>query len=189
MIVAFLARNWGETKGPGPKHTFYAFDKNNGKLLWTAAPGGRPKDTTYSNPIIRVINGQRQLICGNADGGIYAINARTGASIWGFQMSKRGINSSPVVDGNLVYISHGEDNIDIATSFGRIQCIDATGSGDVTETNSVWRVDNVKAGYTGLLVKDGILYVVADRCKSTRLNSSHVLLWYAVFRFQQKNNQ
>jgi outer membrane protein assembly factor BamB len=162
VIVAFLARNWGETKGPGPKHTFYAFDKNNGKLLWTAAPGGRPKDTTYSNPIIRVINGQRQLICGNADGGIYAINARTGASIWGFQMSKRGINSSPVVDGNLVYISHGEDNIDIATSFGRIQCIDATGSGDVTETNSVWRVDNVKAGYTGLLVKDGILYVVAD---------------------------
>ena len=162
VIVAFLARNWGETKGPGPKHTFYAFDKNNGKLLWTAAPGGKPHDTTYSNPIVAVINGQRQLICGSADGGIYGINARTGASIWGFRMSKRGINSSPVVDGNLVYISHGEDNIDLSTSFGRIQCIDASGTGDITETHSVWRVDNVKAGYTGLLVKDGILYVVAD---------------------------
>jgi outer membrane protein assembly factor BamB len=162
VIVGFLARNWGETRGPAPKHTFYAFDKNSGKLLWTAAPGGKPNDTTYSNPIIRVINGQRQLICGNADGGIYAINARTGASIWGFRMSKRGLNASPVVDGNLVYISHGEDNIDLSTSFGRIQCIDATGFGDVTETKSVWRVDNVKAGYTGLLVKDGILYVVAD---------------------------
>ncbi len=161
VIVAFLARNWGETKGPAPKHTFYAFDKNDGRLLWTAAPGGAPEDTTYSNPIVAVINGQRQLICGNADGGIYGINARTGESIWGFHMSKRGLNASPVVDGNLVYISHGEDNID-STAFGRIQCIDATGSGDVTESHSVWRVNNVKAGYTGLLVKDGILYVVAD---------------------------
>lgn len=161
VIVGFLARNWGETKGPAPKHTFYAFDKNDGKLLWTAAPGGPPNDTTYSNPIVAVINGQRQLICGNGDGGVYAINARTGASIWGFAMSKRGLNSSPVVDGNLVYISHGEDNID-DTTFGRIECIDGAGSGDVTKTHSVWRIDNVKAGYTGLLVKDGILYVVAD---------------------------
>lgn len=161
VIVGFLARNWGETKGPAPQHAFYAFDKNDGKLLWVAAPGGAPNDTTYSNPIVAVINGQRQLICGNADGGIYAINARTGAPIWGFEMSKRGLNASPVVDGNLVYISHGEDNID-NTAFGRIQCIDATGSGNVTETHGVWRIDDVKAGYTGLLVKDGILYVVAD---------------------------
>jgi len=161
VIVGFLARNWGETKGPAPQHAFYAFDKNDGKLLWVSAPGTPPNDTTYTNPIVAVINGQRQLICGNADGGIYAINARTGAPIWGFAMSKRGLNASPVVDGNMVYISHGEDNIDNPT-FGRIQCIDATGTGDVTATHSVWRVDDVKAGYEGLLVKDGILYVVAD---------------------------
>ena len=125
------------------------------------APGEAPNDTTYSNPVIRVINGQRQLIAGNGDGGIYAINARTGQPIWGFRMSKRGVNATPVVDGNYVYMTHGEDNID-STEFGRVQCIDATGSGDVTETHSVWRVDGLKAGYTGLLVKDGILYVVAD---------------------------
>ena len=61
----------------------------------------------------------------------------------------------------MVYISHGEDNID-NSEFGRVQCIDATGSGDVTETHGVWRVDGIKAGYTALLVKDGVLYVVAD---------------------------
>ena len=76
-------------------------------------------------------------------------------------MSRRGLNSSPVVDGNLVYISHGEDNID-NIEFGRIQCIDASKTGDLTETGGVWRYDGLKAGYTGLLVKDGILYVVAD---------------------------
>jgi len=161
VIVGFLERNWGDAKGPAPKHAFYAFDKNDGRLLWKSSPGGAPNDTTYTNPIVAVIKGQRQLICGNADGGIYAINARTGSPIWGFEMSKRGLNASPVVDGDLVYISHGEDNVD-ETTFGRIQCIDATGSGDVTKTHGKWRVDNVKAGYAGLLVNDGILYVVTD---------------------------
>ena len=161
VIVGFLARNWGESKGPSPRHTFYAFDKKTGALLWTSAPGGTPYDTTYANPVVAVINGQRQLICGNGDGGIHAINARTGAPIWSFRMSKRGLNSTPVVEGNLVYISHGEDNND-TTAFGRVQCIDATGTGDVTETHSVWRVDQVKSGYSALLIKDGILYVIAD---------------------------
>jgi outer membrane protein assembly factor BamB len=161
VIVSFLCTNWGETGGPAPKHTYYAFDKRSGQLLWTSAPGGPPADTNYSCPVVAVIDGVRMLIAGNADGGIYAMNARTGQPIWGFRMSKRGLNTTPVVDGNLVYISHGEDNID-TVRFGRIECIDATGQGDVTDTHSVWRVDDIKAGYTGLLVKDGILYVVAD---------------------------
>ena len=70
--------------------------------------------------MVTVINGQRMLIGGNSDGGIYAMNARTGKPIWGFQMSLRGLNSSPVADGNLVYISHGEDNVD-NTEFGLVK--------------------------------------------------------------------
>jgi outer membrane protein assembly factor BamB len=161
VIVSFLAVNWGDTKAPPPKHFYYAFDKRNGRLLWVSAPGGPPNDTNYSVPLVTVIDGMRMLIGGNSDGGIYAINARTGGPLWGFRMSKRGLNASPVVDGKYAYISHGEDNLD-TVEFGRIQCIDATGRGDVTETHSVWRVDGVKAGYASLLVKDGILYVVAD---------------------------
>ncbi|MCP4511301.1 MAG: PQQ-binding-like beta-propeller repeat protein, partial [Fuerstiella sp.] len=121
-------------------------------------------DTNYSNPTITVIEGQRLLIGGGADGGIHAINARTGAHAWSFRMSKRGLNATPVVDGNHVFISHGEDNID-NREFGRIQCIDARGKGDITESNSVWRIDGIKAGYTALIVKDGVLYVIADTGK------------------------
>ena len=76
-------------------------------------------------------------------------------------MSRRGLNAAPAVVGHRVYISHGEDNID-NTNFGRIECIDGRGTGNITATNSIWRVDGVKAGYTGLLIQDGILYVVAD---------------------------
>ncbi len=171
VIVSFLALNWGKTAVPPPKQTYYAFDKRTGKLLWTSAPGGRPYDTNYSCPIVTVIDGKRMLIGGNSDGGIYAINARTGEPIWGFRMSKRGLNASPVTDGKHVFISHGEDNID-TVEFGRVQCIDATGTGDVTKTHSVWRVDDIKAGYGSLLVKDGILYVITDTGKLVAFDSA-----------------
>ena len=164
VIVAFFGLNWGETAAPPPKQAFYAFDKRTGALQWVSMPGGRPHDTSYANAIVTVIEGERMLICGNADGGISAINARTGEPLWNFAMSKRGLNTSAVADGKYVYISHGEDNID-SVDFGRVQCIDATGRGDITKTHSVWRVDDIKAGYTGLLVKDGILYVVSDTGK------------------------
>ena len=163
VIVSFLAANWGDTKGPAPKHFYYAFDKRTGDVQWVSAPGtAAPKSTNYSVPIVTVIDGQRMLIGGNSDGGIYGMNARTGKPIWDFHISLNALNVSPVVDGNLVYIANGEDNID-NNEFGRVQCIDATaGTGDITESGSVWRVDGIKAGYTSLLVKDSILYVVTD---------------------------
>lgn len=161
VIVGFFGLNWGDTAKPPPKMTYYAFNKLSGELLWTSPVGGPPKDTNYSHPVIAVIDGQRLLIGGGADGGIHAINARTGKSVWSFHMSRRGLNAAPAVVGHRVYISHGEDNID-NTRFGRIECIDGRGTGDITKTNSIWRVDGIKAGYTGLLVQDGILYVVAD---------------------------
>ena len=161
VIVSFLAANWGETKGPAPKHYYYAFDKRTGDLQWVTAPGERPKSTNYSCPILTSINGVRTLVGGNSDGHIYGINARTGQRIWQFRMSLNALNCTPAIDGNLVYISHGEDNVD-NQEFGRVQCIDASGTGDITETHGVWRADGIKAGYSALLVKDGILYVVTD---------------------------
>ena len=163
VIVGFFGLNWGRYKSPPPKMTYYCFDKKTGELIWTSPVGKPPLDTNYSVPTIAVIDGQRLLIGGGADGGIHAINARTGAPVWSYRMSKRGLNASAVVDGNMVYISHGEDDIDTSEfGLGRVQCIDGRGTGDITDTNGVWRVDGVKAGYTALTLKDGILYVVAD---------------------------
>ncbi|MBL8892877.1 MAG: PQQ-binding-like beta-propeller repeat protein [Planctomycetaceae bacterium] len=161
VIVNFVTSNWGETKGPVPANTFYAFDKRTGELLWVASTPGRPIDSNCSMPVVRVINGQRLLIFGDSDGSVSAMNARTGKMVWNFRMSRRGLNATIVVDGNYVYASHGEDNID-NQEFGRVQCINAIGEGDITETNSVWRVDGIKAGFCGLLVQDGILYVLSD---------------------------
>ncbi len=161
LIVAIPCLNWGETGNPPPKHTFYAFDKRTGELLWIAAPGGAIGDTFYTNPVVAIVDGVRQIISGNGDGGVYGINARTGEKLWGMKLTKRGMNVTPVVNGKYVYISHGEDNID-SLAFGRVQCIDATARGDLTEKGGVWRVDGVKAGYASPCIHDGVLYVVTD---------------------------
>jgi len=161
LVVGFLAANWGDSKGPGPMHYYYAFDKKTGSLDWVAAPGTAPEGTNYSTAIVAVIGGQRMLIGGNGDGGVYAINARTGKKIWGFQMSKAAINATPSVWNNRVYINHGQDNVD-NQEFGRVQCIDATGMGDITGTGSVWRIDGIKADSASSMVHDGVAYFVSD---------------------------
>ncbi len=157
LIVSFLTAGWGPNFAP--RHRFYAFDKETGDILWSSAPGGRPFDTTYSVPVARVINGQRLLIDGNGDGGIYAIKAGTGEKVWGFPLSKRGINSSVVVDGNLVYASHSEENADGSTAMGRIVSLDASQIAE-GKPKEVWRAEGVQAGYASPALYRGVLYHV-----------------------------
>lgn len=157
VVISFLSTSWGSHR-PG-RHRYYALNKNTGETVWISTPGGPPKDTTYSTPVIAVINGQRVLVAGNADGAIYALKIGTGEMVWKFQFSKRGINSSVVVDGTRVYASHSEENMD-NTSMGRVVCIDGTGTGDVTKTHEVWRYDESTVGYTSPIVHDGSIYFV-----------------------------
>ncbi len=157
VIISFLNSSFGDqARGV---HRYLAMDKSTGEMLWWSAPGGAPLDTTYSVPVVATVEGRRLLIAGNADGGIYALEARTGKKIWGFQLSQRGINSSVVVDDHRVYASHSEENHD-STEMGRVVCIDARGTGDVTKTHELWRQDGVAAGYASPLLHDDRLYVV-----------------------------
>ena len=157
VIISYLNSSWGE-QVPG-RHRYFAFDKHNGYVVWIATPGGRPRDTTYSVPVVAEINGQRLLIGGNADGGVYAMKVRTGEKVWGFNLSKRGLNTSVVVDDGKVYAAHSEENFD-TTEMGRVVCIDATGSGDVTQTHEVWRRDGLLAGYTSPTMFQNRLYII-----------------------------
>lgn len=160
VIVSFLNTSWGALAGPS--HRYVAFDKRSGEVVWWSKPGGRPLDTTYAVPVVAVINGRRQLIGGAADGTVFGLKIATGEPVWSFKLSKRGLNVSPVVHGNHVYIAHSEENID-NTAMGRVVCVDASGKGDVTKTHEVWRVDGLKVGYASPLLHDGRLYVIENR--------------------------
>ena len=159
LILGVIGSIWGDLGGP-PTHRYVAFDKANGRIRWISTPGGRPADmNTQSVPIVAVVNGQRLIIDGNADGHIYALQARTGRKVWQFRLSQRGINVSPVIDGTTVYAAHSEENVDRGT-MGRVVAIDATGEGDITASGEQWRIDDLAVGFSSPLIQDGTLYVI-----------------------------
>jgi outer membrane protein assembly factor BamB len=176
LILSFSNSGWG-AQGP-PRHRYFAFDKMSGAVQWVATPGGAPRTmTTYTNPVVAVIDGQRLLIDGNSDGSVYALKARSGEVVWKFELSKQGLNSSVVVDGNRVYASSSDENIDEG-SMGRVVCIDGTGRGDVTRTHEVWRANELKVGYASPLVHDGRLYVIDDSGNMNALDAdTGKVLW------------
>ncbi len=162
VIISFtyILTQWGTGKKKAG-HRYYAFDKRTGDVIWWAQPGGRPLNTTYSTPVITVVDGKRMLIAGNADGNVYGMLARTGEKVWTFKLSGGGLNSSAVADGKYVYISHSEENL-TGNVMGRVVCIDASGKGDITETGEVWRADGLKVGYASPALANGRLYVMTN---------------------------
>ncbi len=157
VIAHSVSSVWGPHRPAGDR--WIAFDKKSGEILWMTDRNGRPAGdlNTYATPVVAEIGGRRQLITGGADGWVRALDARTGEELWKFRLSKRGLNSSPVVDGTTVYISHSEENVDTAV-MGRLVAIDATGSGDVTGSHEKWRVEGLQAGYASPTIHDGVLY-------------------------------
>ena len=177
VILSVIGAIWGDYAGP-PRHRYIAFDKRTGEVQWIATPGGSVFDmNTQSVPIIAVVNGRRLLIDGNADGHIYALQARTGEKVWEFNLSKRGINVSPVIDGTTLYVAHSEENLDEGT-MGRVVAIDATGTGDITASHEKWQVNELAVGFSSPMVKDGRLYVIDNSANLYAIDASDGrILW------------
>ena len=167
VILSFLNTSWGSHAAM--RHRYFAFDKRTGTVVWTSTPGGRPKDTTYPVAVIAEIWGRRLLIDGNSDGHVYAMDVAAGEKVWGFEVSQGPLNSSVVVDGTRVYASHNRENTD-TTVIGRVVCIDGTGTGDVTKSHEVWRVDGIEAGYSSPALHNGRLYIVDSSANLHCLN-------------------
>jgi hypothetical protein len=138
-------------------------DKRTGAVVWWSEPSGQPKDTYYSVPAVGVIAGQRQLVSGTADGSVVGMQVRTGKKLWGYNFSTSAINVSPVIDGDLVYISHGEENPDNNIK-GRIICLDCSQIKD-GQPKLVWKKDGVKARWSSPILKDGRVYFADEIAK------------------------
>ena len=152
VVISMGNRGWADRP---PSHRYMAFDKRTGETVWMARPGGGGQVdlTVYSTPIAATIDGRRLLIAGNGNGGIFAFKAATGEAVWGFPLSRRGINTSPVAADNRVYATHSEENVD-NTTMGRVVCLDA-GTG-----REIWRQDGIAAGYASPALHAGRLYVI-----------------------------
>jgi outer membrane protein assembly factor BamB len=167
VILGLVNGSWGDqARG---NHRFVAFDSKTGAVVWWSSPTESLNQATvglrgtyYSNPVIAVVNGQRLLISGGADGCAHALKLRTGERAWSFQFSAGVVNPSPVVDGNLVYMCHGEENPG-GGSIGRVLCLDMS---EVKggKPKVVWDNKNLarRFGLASPALADGKLYIPED---------------------------
>jgi outer membrane protein assembly factor BamB len=145
VIVSGVSTGWGEHARAS--HRFFAFDKNNGQIVWISTPGGRPYDTTYSPPIIAEVNGTKMLFAGGGDGAAHAIKVLTGEPVWKFEMSKRGINTGILVYNNQAIVSHSEENLD-TSEMGLLASLDATATGALNAKNIKWQIKGFQGGFS-----------------------------------------
>lgn len=170
VIISGVLINWGEFSRP--THRFLAFNKLSGEQVWIASTTPLPDDTTYSMPIPCVLGGQAAIVFGAADGWFYALQPRTGKEIWKFHFSQRGLNLTPLVSGNTVYMGSSEENVGEST-MGYIAAIDGTGTGDVTKSKLIWGVKELGMGRGSPLLLDGKLFCPEDTGKLLILNAQN----------------
>jgi outer membrane protein assembly factor BamB len=163
VIVGIVQASWGNL-GVGANR-WVAFDSKTGKVVWWAESPGILRGTYYSNPVVAVIKGERLMITGGADGGVHAFQVRTGKRVWSYTIATGVINPSPVVNGNYVYISHGEENPESGAGIGRVVCLDAGTIRD-GKPDLVWDFrKGIRFGLASLAFADGLLYVPDDAAK------------------------
>lgn len=168
VIVSGVIIGWGEQAKPS--HRFFAFDKRNGQVVWNQGTRPLPYDTTYSAPVLTAFNGQAAMVFASGDGGVHAFQPRTGKPIWKYDVSGRGINTTPLVVGNTVFCGHPEENLD-STAMGAVFAINGGATGDLTGTeNELWRVKEMFVGRAAPLQIGDYLYVIDDRAKMHVLN-------------------
>jgi outer membrane protein assembly factor BamB len=155
VIVSAISSSWGSQAQR--RQRFYGLDKRTGDIVWVSTPGDRPYDTIYSTPIIVDINGTRLLISGGADGGVYAMKPQTGENVWGYVMTKRGVNTVISMSGNNAIVTHSEENLD-TSEMGMIAALDATAKGKLGPANLKWSVKGFQAGVSSPIVDGDRIY-------------------------------
>ena len=165
----------GHVNIPSPfSPNFIALDKNTGELLWeNGVVGEGVLHGSWTNPAYAEINGRGQAIVPGGNGIIYSLDARTGEVIWQFDCNpgdsewilggrgtRNNILATPVVYRDRVYIGVGQDP-EHGEAPGHLWAIDATGTGDVTDTHAVWHRggEDFYRTMSTAAIKDGVLYI------------------------------
>ena len=180
VILGSVTVGWGDNGIPA--HRLFGFDKATGELHWQVTTQLRPEDTIHSGPTVAVFNGQKVLLTGSGDGWLYAFQPQTGKKVWEYHFSKRGLNLSPTVDGDIVYMGHSEEN-PVGTVMGAVAAIQGNLKGNITGIDyatrkelepkgEIWREPGFGVGKSSILKVDSRLYCCDDAGKMYVLDAA-----------------
>jgi outer membrane protein assembly factor BamB len=139
-----------------------ALDKTTGKDRWKADRGqGR---ASYSTPlVIEGAFGTEVIV--NSTERIDAYDAKTGAFLWHTGETSRFAVPSPVFHAGVIYASRGYRS-------GPYMAIKPGGRGDVTSTQTVWRIATGAPYCSSLLYYDRVVYMANDVGVLTAIDSA-----------------
>jgi len=167
VIVSAVVIGWGEQAKP--THRFLALDQRNGEPVWFSGTRVFPEDTTYSAPVLCTLGGKAAIVFGSGDGALHAMEPRTGRIIWSYYCSKHGLNCTPLVANDTVYLGHSEENLG-SNTMGALICLDGTQTGDISQYPPKWRIDELGVGRSSPLMIGDRLYVIDDQAKMFIVN-------------------
>ena len=181
--------DWTHTNIPNPKAPCLAMlNKNTGELLGEE-DSGVSKGTLHSNwssAAYGNVRGQDQIIFGGGDGWCYGFANATVKRADGVEVLKElwkydcnpahyrmkdgkplkyathdgpsEVIATPVFYKNRVYVPIGQDP-EHGEGLGNLVCIDATKTGDITKTGTIWSYDKIARSLSTPAIHDGLLYV------------------------------
>ena len=191
FVCTSNGQDWTHVNIPSPlSPSFIALDKKTGELLGedNAEIGPRILHGQWTSPSVGTVNGKKQVYFGGGDGVLYALDTtptKEGDSsfikkIWWFdavpeeyKKDKTGkpikypaaegpseINSTPVFYKNRVYVPIGQDP-EHGEGVGRLVCVDATKTGDVTKTALIWDFKEIHRSISTVSIdpETGLLFV------------------------------
>ena len=184
-------QDWTHVNIPSPQSpSFIALDKKTGELLGEddAKIGTNIKHGQWTSPSTGKVNGKDQVYFGGGDGILYAFDstpAKEGDTnyikkVWWFdavpeeyKKDKTGkpikypaaegpseINATPVFYKNRVYVAIGQDP-EHGEGVGRLVCVDATKTGDITKTGLIWDFKEVHRSISTVSIdpETGLLFI------------------------------
>jgi outer membrane protein assembly factor BamB len=126
-----------------------ALRRDTGEIVWRIA---RPEERSYGTPVVATLAGRRQLImAGNK--GIFSYDPGTGEQLWFCKWESRRTANTPAIWHDCV--------IATANSWGAKDtiCVRAAGTGDVTNSQVVWRTNTLGVDVPSPLVVEDRLYL------------------------------
>jgi outer membrane protein assembly factor BamB len=130
--------------------SFVALHKDTGKLAWQSSlPGANIIEGQWSNPVVAIVEGRKQVIFPGGDCWLYSFEPKTGELIWKCNCNplrdnpkiKEDFNpyfvGTPVIDDGRCYIGMGVVPADHPSPprYSYVLCLDIVGKGDLSPKN------------------------------------------------------
>ena len=181
-------QDWTHVNIPSPNSpSFIALDKKTGELRGEDDAHIGPKifHGQWSSPSLAPVNGKPLLFFGGGDGNCYAFDpvpVKEGdgnflKTVWKYDANpperkvKNGkklkypsadayseIIATPVLYKDRIYVAVGQDP-EHGEGVGILHCIDATKTGDVTQSAKIWSYDKIARSISTVAIYDGIVYI------------------------------